>query len=55
MKFEAKDPKKGLTVEELRTIVDRIEGLVEATGGIPADIVVKAWVNMKAGIKSLEV
>jgi hypothetical protein len=55
MKFEAADPKKGMTVEELKTFADRIEGLVEATGKNPADVKVKAWVNIGAGIKSLEV
>ena len=55
MKFEAADKKKGMSVSELKEIANRLEGLAEATGKNPNDVIVKAWVNMGAGIKSLEV
>lgn len=55
MKFEASDPKKGLTVAELQAAVKTLVAVVEATGKDINETPVKAWVNMKAGIKSLEV
>lgn len=54
MKFEAADPKKGLTVQELKDAADKLVLVLEATGQ-SLTTPVKAWVNLKAGIKSLEV
>ncbi len=54
MKIESIDPKAGMSLQELKTVVDRMVAMVEAGQEDPADHKVKAWVNIKAGIKSLE-
>lgn len=55
MKFEAADKKKGMSVQELIEVADRLKKLFEVTVQSPDDVSVKAWVNIGAGIKSLEV
>lgn len=55
MKFEASDPKKGMTVAELKNAADTLVKIFENTGADLNTIPVKVWTNIKAGIKSLEV
>lgn len=55
MKFEATDKKKGMSLAELKDSVDKMYAMHDAMNMDPSQQHVKVWVNISAGIKSLEV
>jgi hypothetical protein len=51
--YDAEDKKKGMSLEELKLLVDRATGLAQANESSPADSKVTVLVNISGGIKQL--
>jgi hypothetical protein len=51
--YDAKDPKKGMSLEELTAAVTSAEGLAESNERALSDLKVRVMINFGAGIKQL--
>jgi hypothetical protein len=54
MKIDALDKKKGMSLTELKAAVDRLYEGARTIGEDVADKPVRVWVNISAGVKTLE-